>query len=366
MKPSEAMQFIAGCYKSRKPKPILIGPPGCGKTQICYQLADEILKVPRYTFQSTLYDPVEIKGLPVFIREDKSDTRLNGEKRNGGMAQFIRFEDMPTGKEGLLIIDDLPHAATQTQNAFMRLLLEGVAGAWELDGIFPVATGNKAIHKAGAKDLQTAMANRFVFIELDVSYEDWRTWAIGHDIVPEIIAYIGTPYGRDWLMKFEADRQRNPTPRSWEFASDIIKICGADSVQYKKASGKEISHSILREALHGCIGDEATSKFLGWLKVYSKLPDLNKIIAGENLIPDDMDIMYAAVSGLISIAKNSLPPKKKSIYQRLVEYSCELPENYAELAVSLIKDLYKLEKELFQEEKIDITDWRKKFSSVIL
>ncbi len=305
----ELLAILTALYKQGNPKPIVLGSPGSGKTSVCYALADEILNIPRYTFQATLYDPVEIKGLPIF---DHSNNE----------ARFIPFKDMPSIGEGLLIIDDLPHSPTQTQNAFMRLILEGVAGAWELGKLFPIATGNRAIDRAGAKDLQTAMGNRFCQLTLQTSYGTWRPWAINHDVVPEIIAYLGTPYGQDWLDKFNPSQNINATPRSWEFASNIMKC---------------LKGHLMKTAMFGVIGEEATLKFTGWLKYYEKMPDLKKIIEGKNIYPAELDVMYATVSGLITLVKNF--PRKDEITQRMIDYTVEMPEPFVELGALMSKDL---------------------------
>jgi len=87
MRAKDIKNLLAECYKARFPKPILLGEPGSGKSSIIQQLFGEELKVPVYTFQAMLYDPVEIKGLPVYHND---------------AAKFIKFEDMPTGESGVL------------------------------------------------------------------------------------------------------------------------------------------------------------------------------------------------------------------------------------------------------------------------
>ena len=306
--PEMLTEILIGCYKERKPKLFVAGSPGTGKTSIVYQVA-KTLGIPVFNFQATLYDPTEIKGLPIYDH-DKN------------VARFLPFEDMPSRKEGLLVIDDLTHAPTQTQNAFMRLVLEGEAGAWKLNGLFPVATGNRAKDRAGAKDLQTALAGRFCIVELEVDYKDWRKWAIDAGIHPSIIAFLGTPDGGQWLDKFNSSQQINPTPRSWEHASDVMNC---------------LSGTSMKAALFGCVGVEAGLQFTAWMKYYDKMPDLQKIIAGKNIYPDDLDVMYATVSGLIALTKKF--PKKESIVQRLIDYSVEMPDKFVELGALLSKDL---------------------------
>lgn len=355
MRAKDIKNILAECYKERFPKPIILGEPGSGKSSIINQLFTEELKVPVYTFQAMLYDPVEIKGLPICRTEIIKTPDGNKEVKK---AQFLRFEDMPTGEDGVLFIDDLPHAPTQTQNAFMRLILEGVAGSWKLGNIFPIAAGNRSIDHAGAKDLQTAMANRFLQITLDINYEDWRSWAVKKGITPEVIAYLGTPYGQGWLSHFKATDQINPTPRSWEFVSALFSRISGEKFDEKKISGAN------REAIEGCIGAEATAKFLGWVKVFNKLPDLNEIVKGKNIYPNEIDIMYATVSGLINIAKSF--EKRLGIFQRLVDYAVKMPDDFIEMGVWLSKDLYQLDDKTFEDPKLNLEAWNEKFASIML
>jgi hypothetical protein len=359
LRPSQVIQILAKCYEHRNPKPIILSSPGTGKTSICHQLPKHLGKpnLPVFTFQATLYDPVEIKGLPTFAVE--KDSKGNILKQ---VARFIPFEDMPTWPEGILIIDDLPHAPTQTQNAFMRLILEGIAGSWSLGGLFPVTTGNRSVDRAGAKDLQTAMANRFIFLDLEVNYDDWRAWAINHDICPEVIAYLGTPYGQPWLDDFKADRQINPTPRSWEFASMLFS-CMKPTGQYAGLGDEKQNYGeLLRKSLYGAIGQEATSKFLGWLKYFDKMPDPKDIIAGKDEYPKEMDVMYATVSALVAVTKGF--DKKPKIYQRLIDYATKIPDGFTELGVLLSKDLYNMDPEVY--EKLNLDKWQNRYEDVVL
>lgn len=347
MKPSEIKAFVKACYNHRTEtnmKLFIGGSPGCGKTQVMYQIGDELNSeslarggkgVPVYVLQAMLYDPVEIKGLPIY---------------QNGKAKFVPFEDMPSGEEGILFIDDLPHAPTQTQNALMRLINEGKCGSWDLEGLWPIAAGNRSTDRAGAKDLQTAIANRFDKVEFTVDYEEWRAHAVKKHFTPEVISYLATPYGQEWLNKFDPTHQVNPTPRSWEFASDIYKFC---------------PKGILHEALSGVIGDEATSKFHGWMKVYDKLPDLNEIIKGKNIYPQELDILYAAISGLVSIASSFDGAKqRKPVFQRLVDYMNNMPENCKELGAWMSKDLFNLDPTVFIS--CNLNGWREKYGDLIL
>jgi hypothetical protein len=344
------MDVLAHSYKMGKngPRIFLAGSPGGGKTSLINQLPKYMGKTPEecpvYTLQATLYAPDEIKGLPTLL------TKPNGDQ----IAVFLPFDDIPNNRQegGILCIDDLPHAPTATQNALMRLVLEGVCGSRELGSIIPFATGNRAKDKAGAKDMQTALANRFTMIELEINYDDWRAWAIGANLRPEIISFLGSPYGSKWISDdtFSPNRQINPTPRSWEAASKW----------YQTFNG---SGHPMRECLNGCVGGEATTQFLAYVKVFSKLPDLDKIAAGEKIYPDTLDIFYAAVGGLSQVAKNA--KNKPVVFNNLINYVIGIPDKFTEMGVVLSKDLYLMDKEVFSKCN-NINAWQKKFEAIVL
>lgn len=336
MNAKQVKNIVQQAFKAKKPKLFIAGPPGCGKTSVVYQAFRE-MGVPVYVFQATLYDPVELKGLPVF------DQQI-------GEARYLRFKDMPSGDNGVLFIDDLPHAPNQTQNAFMRLILEGVAGAWDLKGLFPIAAGNRVQDRAGAKDMQTAMANRFVHINMDVDGTAWREWAIAHNISPEVTGFISSPHGQEYLAKFDPSRQVNPTPRSWEAVSDLFHL--------------KLAQDTLREALAGTIGEEASTRFMEWMRVYDKLPDLTKILGGENIYPETQDIAYAVVSGLVSMVTQMDGNKDRAI-KRLFEYAVYMPDGMVDLGVVLSQDLMHMNSEIMYAKDPIFRKWEKRYTDMI-
>jgi len=335
--PSELVETLIAFYKRKKPVPIILGSPGCGKTAVVYSAFRDILKIPVAVFQATLYDPTEIKGLPVFM-EETVDGKI------AKVAKFLPFADMPAAfgdEQGVLFIDDLPHAPQATQNAFMRIALEGIAGAWKIGNLFVVGAGNRTKDRAGAKDMQTAMANRFCFMEFVSDYSDWRSWAVSANMYPPIIAFLGCPHGRDWLNRFDPSKQINATQRSWEFASEAMV-----------ALGQRKNDALQRKAVAGCVGDEAMTKFFGWINVYSRLPDIDKIIKGDNIYSDDLDVMYATVSALVSTAKQ-VEKGKKAVFQRLIDYAEKMPDTFVELGAFMGKDLFKIDEDVFIKLSLD-------------
>ncbi len=63
--------------------------------------------------------------------------------------------------------------------------------------------------------------------------------------------------------------------------------------------------TMLPELLEGTIRKGATAEFMAFLKVRPELPDINKIFQGGNFVPKRMDLKYALVSALVSLALTS-------------------------------------------------------------
>src|SRR5436853_468664 len=75
---------------------------------------------------------------------------------------------------------------------------------------------------AGAGRANTALNNRFLRLDLEVSVEDWQAWAVANGVAPEVRAFIRFRPA----MLFQFDPTTNPrafaSPRSWEFAGKVF------------------------------------------------------------------------------------------------------------------------------------------------
>ena len=62
MRPSEVARALAALVPTRRPV-YLWGPPGCGKSAVVRQAADD-LELDLVDVRATLLDPVDLRGLP--------------------------------------------------------------------------------------------------------------------------------------------------------------------------------------------------------------------------------------------------------------------------------------------------------------
>ena len=111
-----------------------------------------------------------------------------------------------------------------------------------------------------------------------------------------------------------------------------------------------------RELLDGTIGSGAAAEFVGFLKLQEQIPNIEKIFAGENIVPKDIGLKYALVSALVSHCE--IPQQ----YDRLLQYSFELPKEFAVLLAQLLvsRDV------TLTTTAPTFTQWKKKYQDVLL
>ena len=160
------------------------GPPGVGKSDVAYQLADE-LGAEMCEVRANLFDPIDVRGGLKIIEDTE---RPGCYKTVYGIPED--YPPMDSDKRWVLFIDELPNANKATQNALLQLLLNHRIGTYELpkDTVI-VAAGNRAEDRAAVHDMPTPVANRFAHFVLNPQVEPWIEWAIQNDIDDRSVSY---------------------------------------------------------------------------------------------------------------------------------------------------------------------------------
>ena len=299
MKPSEVARALAALVPTRRPV-YLWGPPGCGKSSVVRQAADT-LGLALVDVRATLLDPVDLRGLP----------RLDGDAAVWCPPAFL-----PRAGEGLLFLDELAQAAPLVQAACLQLTLDRKVGEYELpDGWSVVAASNRAEDRAGTHRLITPLLNRFVHLDLDVSADDWQAWAVAAGVSPEVRAFLR--FRPALLFRFDpaASERAFPTPRAWQFVSDVLARAGDD---------------LLHPVVSGCVGDGPAAEFVGFLRLYRELPNLDAVLARPDTapVPREPAVLYALVGALVERCRSDQAP-----LPQFVTYALRLPEEFAVLAL---------------------------------
>lgn len=153
-----------------------------------------------------LLDPTDLRGIP--IPED-------------GKAKWLPPTFLPNEGRGIIFLDELNCAAPLVQNSGLQLVLDRCIGEYVLpDGYCIMAAGNREM-EAFVHRMSPPLLNRFCHIDFDVDNDEWAKWAVKNIIAPQVIGML-TKFRPELIYKFEPQKRSYPTPRSWQFASQII------------------------------------------------------------------------------------------------------------------------------------------------
>ncbi len=192
--------------------------------------------------------------------------------------------------------------------------------------------------------MPSPLANRFVHLEMEVDVDEWKYWAYKREIDERIISYIS--YKNEHLFTFDAkkDTKSFATPRSWEFVDSILK--------------SEMKLELLLDTIGGTVSKEVAVSFLSFIKVMNRLPNIGHILdSGEGGYSDEVDVLYALTTGLVSAYLKDCSDEK---LDNLLRYTLGLK---SEFAVLCIQDLQR--DGVNMEHSKVFKEWVSKFSYLL-
>ena len=304
MKPSRVASVLARILESTWPA-FIWGPPGVGKSSVVRQVANQ-LNLEVLDLRASLLDPTDLRGIPS-IQE--------------GKAVWCPPSFLPSDpkSQGILFLDEINAAPPLVQASLYQLVLDRKVGEYTLPpGWRILAAGNRAEDRAVVFRLSSALANRFIHLDFDVDFEDWRDWAIGVGIHPLVIGFLAAR--RELLLKPAATENAFPTPRSWEMASDICRTFG--------------SPEKCADLLRGIVGEGPAVEFIAFGKRSISEEQFLAILADpENVpLPKELGDIYALVAWFLSQAKDGKVRLAASLLLERLE---------PEFAVLLSRDMIK-------------------------
>jgi hypothetical protein len=294
------MLALASLLPTRRPV-YLLGPPGVGKSSVVRQAAEKA-NLDVLDVRAVLLDPVDLRGLP---RIDQDS------------ALWCPPAFLPKGGAGVLFLDELAQAPPLVQAACLQLTLDRVIGEYRLpEGWSVVAASNRHEDRAGAHRLISPLLNRFIHIDLEVSHDDWQGWAVQAGVAPEVRSFLR--YRPTLLFQFDpTTNQRSfPTPRSWEFVSQVLP---------------HTSEDLLLPVVAGCVGEGPAAEFVGFARLYKELPDLDQVLAQPSTtpVPREPAVLYALVGALVERCRQG----DQALLAGFVSYATRLPDEFGVLAM---------------------------------
>jgi MoxR-like ATPase len=298
MKPSLVTDAIDRCIEVKQSL-FIWGPPGAGKSAVTKQTTLR-RKMSMIDLRLSLLDSVDLRGFP-HLRDNR--------------MHFATPIFLPTDPDstGVLFLDEMNAGTPATQAAAYQLVLDGKLGEYVLPkGWAIIAAGNRETDQGVTYTMPAPLANRFVHIDYDVDFNDWRDWAMKASIKQEVINFIN--FRPDLLMDFDPDKRAFPTPRSWEFVSKIID--GGQSIEVERA------------LIAGSVGEGAAAELAAFLKIYRNLPNPDAILMNPKKadVPKDLATLYALCGALANRAS-------EANFDRLVEYCDRMKPEFQTLCI---------------------------------
>jgi hypothetical protein len=162
----------------------------------------------------------------------------------------------------------------------MQLVLDRKVGDYTVpDDWFIIAAGNRVEDRAAVSQMPAPLTNRFLHFTVEADLTSWKEYALTSGVEEKIISFL--TFRPQLLHSFNKNAIAWPSPRSWDFASDLHKI------------GLPVD---------AAVGEGAASEFNSFVKLYSKLPDVDKIKSGDRKVkaPKEPSIIYAITGALVS------------------------------------------------------------------
>lgn len=337
--------------KAKTLPPIFVhSSPGLGKSSIVRQIC-ESRGIDLIDVRLAQMEAVDIRGLPVPNKEDKSvDWLVNSS-----------WPRDPNGK-GIIFLDEMSSCDKSVQVAAYELVLDRRLGKLYSvpPGYLIVAAGNTTTDNAVVSTMSSALANRFLHLELRHDSPAWLKWARGNNIHPSVVGFI--TFKPEMLFKMDDNENLErgwPSPRSWERVSEMCHICKDEN--------------ILRKLVYGLIGSTAGAQFMVFYKLNLEFVDMLKIMTDPSLpitIPKQADRTYAMVSAMLYLLwRGTTPEDEAARIDGFFRVCMKLDSSYSSMAVTAAMQGANKEADIIRAKKLVacplFKEWKKKNSSTL-
>lgn len=299
------------------PPMMIWGAPGVGKSTAIRELTSE-LGIGFIDVRLAQREPVDMRGLPV-PDENSVKWLVSGE-----------WPREPASR-GIILFDELTAADKTLQVAAYEFILDRRLGTLYSvpPGWYIMAAGNRVEDRAVSCAMSSALANRFLHVEVAPEVESFLDWANANFLHQAVVNFIRYRPAMLFCQDGE-DLQRGwPSPRSWERVSTMLKIAEKNN---RKTS--------LKFTVPGLVGPGAAGEFLAFYKdMYYMERDINiqqRLLSGEDIpLPDRPDRLHAccgAVAFYLKLEKN--PRNFHIMCGNFLKFGLTLPSDFAAMLMS--------------------------------
>lgn len=312
----------------------LVGPPGCGKTQV---IQNEITKIlsDKYGEEFGFHDSLA----PTLDAPDYKGFLVPTKDSDGTATSFFtRSPELPSKDylakhpRGIYLVDELSSAEMLTQKALAPVLLDKRFGNEKLPEGWQVwAASNRLSDRAGVVRQPSHIRNRVRELQIENDVLSWAVWAERVGIHPLIIAWAKQHPTVAFVQEVPSTDRPFSTARSVTRASKLLTVGMARDADGAIMDMEIKADSLTQQAVYGDIGEGAGADLFGFLQVHDKLPTLDEIMADPEKAkcPKDLSAGWAAGQMCLHYAK-------AGNIDKLWTYTERLPR---EIQVSMAKSL---------------------------
>jgi len=264
MTPQELTPFLSNLIKNRLQLSLMLwGPPGIGKSSIVLDVAKHS-DLELVDLRLSQLAPTDLRGLPV---------------AEAGLSRWFPPEFLPHKGKGILFLDEINMAPPTMQGIAQQLILDRRVGSYRVpEGWFIWAAGNRKSDRAAVFEMPSALANRFIHLDLVPDFESFKAWGLRSGLSEQVLAFLA--FRPSLMHQIDAQRPAWPSPRSWLMANQLWM------------SGLTVEPAV---------GPAAAGEFEAFCAIYQGLPDLESILDGKSKasFPAEASARYATVLGLL-------------------------------------------------------------------
>lgn len=220
----EIKEIIRGNLLSTKKKAMgIIGPAGVGKSDIIKELALELDR-PIKELRAGYKTPGDLLGVP-YKEEIFDDNGLIVDK----VTAFLKpkwVKELQDNPNTIFVLEEISNATPEVQGSLYEILLDWAVNEVKIpETVNILFTGNRAEDAIGiATDLQSTIYTRATILKItpnDVTFEDWKEWALKSNIHLAIISYL--ELNQRALLHEVIENSSYCTPRTWAILSQNLK-----------------------------------------------------------------------------------------------------------------------------------------------
>lgn len=252
---ADAGEVIKALLRDPEHSPALMlrGSPGVGKSTLVRDLARS-LGVGFIDVRLAQMERVDFCGLPS-VKDGTTEWNVPG------------IWPRDPGSKGILLLDELTSAPADVQVAAYQLVLERAISNsnYKLpSGWLIVGAGNLTTDRAVVKSMSSALANRFMHLNVETNLDVWCNWAARNEIHPSVTGFVR--FRPELLFRMDGQNleQGWPSPRSWEKVSNILAM--------------GMSENLTAKAIYGLVGSGAGIEFLAFHKSNVFTADVVKML----------------------------------------------------------------------------------------